>query len=53
MFGSVLALLPFDTEEEAVRRANDTDFGLAGAVFTRCALAQCNAARKINNELII
>ena len=30
VFGSVACVLPFDTEEEAVRRANDTPFGLAG-----------------------
>jgi len=35
IFGSVAAVLLFDTEEEAVRRANDTTFGLAGGVFTR------------------
>ncbi|CAG0892753.1 unnamed protein product [Darwinula stevensoni] len=35
IFGSVLSLLEFDDEEEAVARANATEFGLAGAVFTR------------------
>jgi betaine-aldehyde dehydrogenase len=25
----------FETEDEAIRKANDTEFGLAGAVFTR------------------
>ncbi|KAK7073603.1 4-trimethylaminobutyraldehyde dehydrogenase [Halocaridina rubra] len=35
VFGSVASVLEFDTEEEAVSRANDTDFGLAGAVFTK------------------
>ena len=35
IFGSVAAVLVFDTEEEAIRRANDTTFGLAGGVFTR------------------
>lgn len=30
IFGSVACVLPFDTEEEAIRRANDTPFGLAG-----------------------
>lgn len=34
IFGPVLAAIPFDTEEEALRIANDTIFGLAGAVFT-------------------
>jgi gamma-glutamyl-gamma-aminobutyraldehyde dehydrogenase len=34
VFGPVLAVTPFDTEEEAVRLANATDFGLAGGVWT-------------------
>ena len=33
--GPLMAVLPFDDEDEAVRRANDTDYGLAGAVFSR------------------
>lgn len=35
VFGSVMSILPFDTEDEAVRRANSTEFGLAGGVFTK------------------
>jgi aminomuconate-semialdehyde/2-hydroxymuconate-6-semialdehyde dehydrogenase len=35
IFGPVAALVPFDTEEEAVRLANDTRYGLAAAVWTR------------------
>ena len=34
VFGPVLAILPFDTEEEAIALANDTPYGLAGAVWT-------------------
>ncbi len=34
IFGPVLSVLDFDTEEEAIRRANDTEFGLAASVFT-------------------
>jgi succinate-semialdehyde dehydrogenase / glutarate-semialdehyde dehydrogenase len=34
-FGPVAGLIPFDTEEEAVRIANDTPFGLASYFFTR------------------
>jgi succinate-semialdehyde dehydrogenase/glutarate-semialdehyde dehydrogenase len=34
-FGPVAAILPFGTEEEAVRRANDTSYGLAAYYFTR------------------
>lgn len=34
MFGPVMSLLPFDTEEEAIALANDSDFGLGSGVFT-------------------
>lgn len=34
-FGPVVTVQTFDSEEEAVRMANDTRYGLAGAVFTR------------------
>jgi betaine-aldehyde dehydrogenase len=35
IFGPVLSVIPFDTEEEAVRLANDTVYGLAAAVWTQ------------------
>ncbi|XP_053103481.1 4-trimethylaminobutyraldehyde dehydrogenase isoform X1 [Hemicordylus capensis] len=35
IFGPVMSILSFDTEEEVLERANDTRFGLAGGVFTR------------------
>ena len=34
VFGPVVAAIPFDDEADAVRLANDTEFGLAGAVWT-------------------
>ncbi|WP_127109228.1 aldehyde dehydrogenase [Pararhodobacter zhoushanensis] len=34
VFGPVLAVTPFDTEEDAVRMANGTEYGLASAVWT-------------------
>ncbi len=34
IFGPVMSVLEFDTEEEAIARANDTEFGLAAGVFT-------------------
>jgi len=35
IFGPVVCVMPFDTEEEAVRLANDTQYGLSGSIWTR------------------
>jgi acyl-CoA reductase-like NAD-dependent aldehyde dehydrogenase len=34
IFGPVLAIIPYDTEEEAIEIANDTEYGLAGGVWS-------------------
>jgi acyl-CoA reductase-like NAD-dependent aldehyde dehydrogenase len=34
IFGPVLSVMPFDTEEEAIRLANATEFGLSGSIWT-------------------
>jgi acyl-CoA reductase-like NAD-dependent aldehyde dehydrogenase len=34
-FGPVLPVMPFDTDEEAIRLANDSDYGLAASIWTR------------------
>ncbi|RAL12673.1 aldehyde dehydrogenase ALDH [Aspergillus homomorphus CBS 101889] len=35
VFGPVAVILPFDSEEEVIRRANNTTYGLGAAVFTQ------------------
>lgn len=35
VFGPVLAVIPFDTEEEAIHIANDTNYGLAAGFWTQ------------------
>lgn len=35
MFGPVMSLLPFDTEDEAIALANASDFGLGSGIFTQ------------------
>ncbi len=35
IFGPVMSILTYDSEEEVIRRANDTDYGLAAGLVTR------------------
>jgi acyl-CoA reductase-like NAD-dependent aldehyde dehydrogenase len=35
IFGPVIAVMPFEDEEDAIRLANDTPYGLSGSLWTR------------------
>lgn len=35
IFGPVATILPFDTEEEVIHRANQTPYGLSAGIFTK------------------
>ena len=35
IFGPVVSMLPFETEDEVIRLANDTPYGLSGSIWTR------------------
>jgi betaine-aldehyde dehydrogenase len=47
IFGPVVSVLPFDTEEEAVARANDSVYGLSGSIWTGDARRSLRVAREI------
>ncbi|WP_096438811.1 aldehyde dehydrogenase family protein [Alteribacter populi] len=47
IFGPVVAVFPFDTTEEAIRRANDSVYGLAAAVWTE----NIKTAHKVAHKL--
>ncbi len=47
IFGPVLSIIPYKDEEEAVRIANDTVYGLAGAVWSKDDARAQRVARRI------
>ncbi|MDP9901140.1 aldehyde dehydrogenase family protein [Variovorax ginsengisoli] len=47
VFGPVVVAIPFDTEDEAIAIANDSEFGLAGAVWTRDIARGHRVAKKV------
>ncbi|MFF1378277.1 aldehyde dehydrogenase family protein [Streptomyces sp. NPDC058308] len=52
IFGPVALLLPFDGEEEAVRIANDSRYGLSGALHTGDIERGVRLAKRINTGMI-
>ncbi|MBZ9654703.1 aldehyde dehydrogenase family protein [Phyllobacterium lublinensis] len=52
VFGPVLALIPFDTEEEAIAIANDTPYGLAAYVQTGDAKRAERVASKLKAGMV-
>jgi acyl-CoA reductase-like NAD-dependent aldehyde dehydrogenase len=52
IFGPVVCAIPFGTEAEAISIANDTNFGLVGAVFTADSERQIRVGRAISAGII-
>jgi acyl-CoA reductase-like NAD-dependent aldehyde dehydrogenase len=47
-FGPVLPIMPFDDDEQAIRLANDSEYGLAASIFTRDSSRGERLARRIH-----
>ncbi len=52
IFGPVVCVIPFDTEKEAIQIANDTPYGLAGAIWSRDIYRALRVARKIRAGIL-
>ncbi|WP_322093893.1 aldehyde dehydrogenase family protein [Paraburkholderia bannensis] len=52
IFGPVIAVMPFETIDEAIRIANDTEYGLASSVWTSDLATATRMARKVNAGVV-
>ena len=49
IFGPVVSVLPFDDEADAIRKANDTEFGLSGSIWTNNSAKAIRVARAVES----
>jgi acyl-CoA reductase-like NAD-dependent aldehyde dehydrogenase len=52
IFGPVVAVIPFEDEEDAVRKANDTVYGLSGSIWTENGARALRVARRMETGVI-
>ena len=52
VFGPVLTIMPFDTEEQAIEIANDTDYGLTNYVQTQDSARARRVARRLRSGMV-
>ncbi|MBB3526964.1 aldehyde dehydrogenase family protein [Rhizobium sp. BK456] len=52
IFGPVLSVIPFDTQDQAISLANQTEYGLGGAVWSRDISTALNVVRHIHTGVM-
>jgi acyl-CoA reductase-like NAD-dependent aldehyde dehydrogenase len=52
IFGPVVAVIPFEDEEDAIRQANDTIYGLSGSIWTENGARALRVARRMETGVI-
>jgi betaine-aldehyde dehydrogenase len=52
IFGPVVGIIPFDTEDEALRLANESPYGLSGSVWSRDIGKALRAAKALQSGVI-
>jgi len=52
IFGPVVTLTPFDTEEEAIKYANGTDYGLSATIWTKDIAKANRLAERIQSGVV-
>ena len=52
IFGPVLSIIPFDTEEEAIKIVNDTEYGLGNYIQTSDVAKAQRVAKKLRSEVV-